>query len=539
MVVDIGSEGTYDTVRAQGMFVIKEDTTYKMWYAGYDGTNYRIIYCTSTNGTTWSNHQMVVNISSEGTYDTKHAYGPFVIKDGSIYRMWYAGHNNVNYRTIYCTSSDGVNWSNYEMFMDIGSEGTYDTSHIRDTYIIKDGLTYKMWYAGSDGTSYKILQCISNDGADNNKKLMITTSDGTTPCYTEIEGWDAYSELANLWIKAPTIVSGTDTELYLYYDKNQLDNDHYVGDVGELPAREVWDDSFIGVWHLSQDPTIAGACIKDSTSSANDGTPNGSMNINDLVDAKIGKGLDFDGGNDYISAVGYEVDTYSIGGIMKRDGVPTTWETLFGFSDSSLQRWEISIDTSGYLSMAYAGSYRKASSTTVIDDQYYRIYGTYDGSTAKMYVNGQNITLGSVQGANPADDASVLGIAERSSSNLFFEGILDEVQVCSGVRSPAWIKADYYNCWNNFITFGEEENEPLYYWDGYVKEYGQPVSRLVRLYNRDTGLLIDSDTSRGSDGYYYLTSSLSGTHFITAFDDDIGDEFNALILDKLSPKGAI
>ena len=161
MVVNIGSEGTYDTSSAYMPCVIKDNDTYKMWYAGHDVSNTRIIYCTSTDGIIWSNFQMVVDIGSEGTYDTLLTYAPCVIKDDGVYKMWYIGHDGSNTRTIYCTSTDGINWSNFQMVVDIGSEGTYDTNRIFVPSVIKDGNLYKMWYSGNAGTNYRIMYCTS------------------------------------------------------------------------------------------------------------------------------------------------------------------------------------------------------------------------------------------------------------------------------------------------------------------------------------------------------------------------------------------
>jgi len=44
MVVDIGDEGTYDTIYAFEPTVVLDDNTYKLWYSGDDGINWRIIY---------------------------------------------------------------------------------------------------------------------------------------------------------------------------------------------------------------------------------------------------------------------------------------------------------------------------------------------------------------------------------------------------------------------------------------------------------------------------------------------------------------
>jgi predicted GH43/DUF377 family glycosyl hydrolase len=181
MVVDIGSEGTYDTVFAYIPYVIKDGNVYKMWYTGYDGTNRRVIYCTSTDGISWSNFQMVVDIGSEGTYDTIRSYAACVIKDGNVYKMWYSGSNGSNYRIIYCTSTDGISWSNFQMVVDIGSEGTYDTSGSYLPRVIKDDNVYKMWYTGYDGSNRRVIYCTSTDGISWSNFQMVVDigSEGT------------------------------------------------------------------------------------------------------------------------------------------------------------------------------------------------------------------------------------------------------------------------------------------------------------------------------------------------------------------------
>ena len=132
----------------------------------------------------------------------------------------------------------------------------------------------------------------------NSKKIAVTTNGEITQCYVEVENWDNGNNVAWLWTKVLAVAFSVDTDFYLYYDSSKDDNTDYVGDVGSVPAQNVWDSNFVGVWHMNQDPTSGGACIKDSTSNANHGTPGGGMTSGDLVDGKIGKALDFDGSND-------------------------------------------------------------------------------------------------------------------------------------------------------------------------------------------------------------------------------------------------
>ncbi len=73
-----------------------------------------------------------------------------------------------------------------------------------------------------------------------------------------------------------------------------------------------------------------------------------------------------------------------------------------------------------------------------------------------------------------------------------------------------------------------------YCFSGYVYQEETPVSRTVRLYRRDTGMLIDYTTSSG-DGYYYLSTAYSGSHYIVALDDAAGTQYNLATLDWMIP----
>lgn len=102
------------------------------------------------------------------------------------------------------------------------------------------------------------------------KRFAVTTGDGLTQCYVEIERWDAAAEEAWLWVKVPSISAAEVTDLYFYYDQQQADNLAYVGETGSLTAQYVWDDHFTLVTHMTGDPD--GVHILDSTSNNNDGT---------------------------------------------------------------------------------------------------------------------------------------------------------------------------------------------------------------------------------------------------------------------------
>ena len=140
---------------------------------------------------------------------------------------------------------------------------------------IDDTLTnfpVKLWLSESSGISASDLSSVFNKlGSDaNRKKIAVTTSDGLTQCYVEIADWDTANKQAELHVRVPTILSGAETILYLYYDSTHVDNDSYVGDTTSTPAKAVWDSSFSAVYHMNDGADTSH--IYDSTSNINHGT---------------------------------------------------------------------------------------------------------------------------------------------------------------------------------------------------------------------------------------------------------------------------
>ena len=112
--IPLGNAGKGDDANIYAPTVIKDGSTYKMWYSGNDGTNWRIYYATSPDGLIWTKYDNTIPVISDGAStngriplgnagkgDDGHAYTPTVIKDDSTYKMWYSGHDGTNVRIYY------------------------------------------------------------------------------------------------------------------------------------------------------------------------------------------------------------------------------------------------------------------------------------------------------------------------------------------------------------------------------------------------------------------------------------------------------
>jgi len=165
-VIPLSSEGTYDTALIIFPKILKVGSTYHCWYTGYNSLyESSIIHCTSTDGVNWSNFQRVLTAGAEGTYDASGTALLSVIYNGSTYYGWYLGNDGANDSIIHCISTDGINWSNFQFCFSEGAEGTYDASGIGNHAELLIGSTYHCWYTGLDfSDKYSIIHCTSTDG---------------------------------------------------------------------------------------------------------------------------------------------------------------------------------------------------------------------------------------------------------------------------------------------------------------------------------------------------------------------------------------
>jgi predicted GH43/DUF377 family glycosyl hydrolase len=91
---------------------------YRMWYSGRAGVFGAIGYATSTDGISWVKYPgpgqlplAVLTHGPAGSADSFSAGDPSVLKDGSTWKMWYTGDDSSKKRVAYATSADGINWS--------------------------------------------------------------------------------------------------------------------------------------------------------------------------------------------------------------------------------------------------------------------------------------------------------------------------------------------------------------------------------------------------------------------------------------------
>ncbi len=278
------------------------------------------------------------------------------------------------------------------------------------------------------------------------------TDDNGVPLSHEIESYNSGTGELWAWVKVPTLQSSADTVLYLYYGNGNL--------VSPPSAMAVWNSSYGMVQHLNKDPS---GSQTDSTANGNNGTSNG-MTAGNLVDAMIGKGVQFDGSH-YIT-VPSSASLNATAALTLSAWVKLTDSTndqkILGKTNSPAptRGYLIGAQTAGLYPETWdsLGTHRTFNSGTITSGQwtYLTLTSTANGNMIG-YVNGVQVNSISAGTNNLGTSAGalVMGAAPWDPTQLRATGTLDETRVSTSVRSANWIATEYNNQSDTTIGAGK------------------------------------------------------------------------------------
>jgi predicted GH43/DUF377 family glycosyl hydrolase len=147
-----------------------DDGGWRAWYGGGDSfevehdkqyPRYNVRHAESPDGIHLSeDYQVCIDMS-----DAEHRVGrPYVIKDGSLYRMFYgAGTKENGYRLGYADSMNGVDWTrkDREIGIDISASGWDSQMQAFPSVVRYDAQTFLFYNGndyGSEGFGYAVLE---------------------------------------------------------------------------------------------------------------------------------------------------------------------------------------------------------------------------------------------------------------------------------------------------------------------------------------------------------------------------------------------
>ncbi|MBI4430003.1 MAG: hypothetical protein HY562_12895, partial [Ignavibacteriales bacterium] len=154
-VLDVGPKGAWDSENSGIKRVIRQGSTYQMWFTGRDGKLSRSGYATSRDGIFWTKYRSnpVLSVTPQ-SWDKREAYMPYVIFSDSMYQMWYTGAVNAGGWIGYATSLDGIEWKKEALPVLNKGPLAWDAGSVIHASVLgpDEAGAFKMWYWGMGST---------------------------------------------------------------------------------------------------------------------------------------------------------------------------------------------------------------------------------------------------------------------------------------------------------------------------------------------------------------------------------------------------
>lgn len=263
-----------------------------------------------------------------------------------------------------------------------------------------------------------------------------------TPLSYWIEDWDNIGETAGVWVKVPSIPSGGQSIIYIYYGKT---GEAAASNFSSTFTKNFDTANLVARWHMDEG---TGTSVDDSSADTNDGTITGAawagsdgsgwFDRSD-VGFSTGDSLSFDGSGDYVtvpddSTLDATVITIEAWIRTGSDVSSVTPQYVVSKWEVNKRSYAISIASDAvYFQTSQLGTDVTADSIgrgTVAATTWYHIAATSDGTNKKIYINGMQAG-GNGAWANPIyQGTSSLTFGSRDSTSAeLFTGIIDEVSI--------------------------------------------------------------------------------------------------------------
>ena len=200
-VLGLGTAGAFDERGTFTVSAFREAGTTWLYYGGADASGdcpginsarWRPGLARSTDGVAFERVAgdgpggALLDVGAPGRFDSYLAYRPFVLHDGSIWRMWYNGSDHpfndchapagtnplaLDRRIGYAESADGVHWTKlYDgdgpdgSVLPLSATGDIDAQQVGYIWVLKDGDQYRMYYSANDVTNtWRVALAVSSD----------------------------------------------------------------------------------------------------------------------------------------------------------------------------------------------------------------------------------------------------------------------------------------------------------------------------------------------------------------------------------------
>lgn len=262
--------------------------------------------------------------------------------------------------------------------------------------------------------------------------LRFSTPDGEQILSHEVEAWNPLGT-SSIWVKLPQLSPGTKVRVWW-------------GRSGCSPpsSAPTWS-AFQGVWHLDS----ARGFAVDSSPQALVGTP---TSLSAAASAVIPGAAALNGTSSALAinnTAALNPSLISVEAWVRTSS--TALQSIFTkdqTSSGSNRVWQLRLNVGKpeFLPFNATSNALVASPDAINDNQFHHVCGTWDGITARIYVDGvlKNSVAFSGTLRNNQTNRAFIGRSENLSP-IYFNGTIDEVRLSPVARSANWVRASFDN----------------------------------------------------------------------------------------------
>ncbi len=462
---------------------------------------------------------------------------------------------------VFIVQSSNTVSTNGSSFNNVRTRGGISTSWYNDLWTKRipvtiqasqvDGdLTNFPVYVNLDDFSSAFFSTVKTDGSD----IRVTQSDGVTEVPIELVSIDTSGTDGELFFRATTLSSTTDTTFYVYYGNSGASAYASTSSYG---ARNVWSNNYILVSHmgdLTTSTVLNSARVGDGIKTNTAGSPvtNNPLEVGTgrVKDAQLfdtvpiqHTGSYLNGQTQYNVSLWFNADT--LAGAAPQE-TNTYGYSLYGVSTGGAYDWT-SVGGTPAPDEVCVRAFTTVTTCNVTTDAnlvagnwYHLSVNAVRNSTLTARVNG--VTRGTFTSGNtdPTATFTIGGLRPNRVPPISFDGRIDEVRVSTTTRSDAWRDAEYRNMATSttFYTAGAVQgirartftNTNVTILGNYVSELGGdsvfPTGTLSIGGSFDNNAIFDAnggtvrfDSTAGSETVAPGTSSFATLEFNSASGD--------------------
>lgn len=320
----------------------------------------------------------------------------------------------------------------------------YNTKITIDSSLIDSNLTDFPLLVKLSASNFD-FSLAKSDGSD----IRFTESDGITLLKYERERHDSGSELAEYHVKVPSITSGADTIIYMYYGNASASD-------GE-DAVNVWDANFLFVSHMYD---VTTSTIKNSIDGSSKSKSSADNPLE--VSGEVYKAQDIS--SDYVVLGDIDIDgNGTIEALVNPDNFAGNFGntiTSKGNSAGASAYADLGLflsQTNGYvyIQVGDTSSFQAYTSTLAASTGSWQyVAGRADGTDLSAFLGTtKQTTTQTVTPAGNSNNYRIGMFGDSVSTPLQFDGKIGEVRISATDRSDAWLKATKETLFDNLLTF--------------------------------------------------------------------------------------